>query len=465
MDQYSRPETRATTHSAHSDHLSWGEKAERSKTPELRPKESKKSLFSNGLFKSRVMPNKEPKALDMDTTETSVRTFGGTYGIDNSKFGVEVSITGGNARPRKTTFVEKAARFGRETFGARSASADSSNHTGQPRSLGQYTAVKNMSDTWASETRPSHSRGGSSLMSDSWTRKPRETIASSVYDESETVDAVPPLNIVKKTPEPRLMAPPQLPPFGRSGGMQPVEELELRSKYANDSDAELLPRRSTDSCDSGRTIKLANANQANSHFSWTTYAETARSVSPVMAREGGASMEQEPDSRFSWTTSVTDADYQEESPGSSPSTSQKNKDSIMSRRRPVPGRDVTFPKRQDSLSNVQKLRAKELPETPKAAGANDRVEELAMRLERLETHKSSMQRLLEELKKVDMASPLEVTEKMRRENRKKMNEVRARQDEIQSEIFEVGRLLSRARAKAEQAEGQSTGLWLRRVTD
>lgn len=86
------------------------------------------------------------------------------------------------------------------------------------------------------------------------------------------------------------------------------------------------------------------------------------------------------------------------------------------------------------------------------------------RLESLELQKTNMQKLLKELAKVEMASPIDVSEKMRRENRKKMGEVHTRQDEVQKELFEVGRLLSRARAKAEEAGG-STGLWLRRVTD
>jgi hypothetical protein len=105
-----------------------------------------------------------------------------------------------------------------------------------------------------------------------------------------------------------------------------------------------------------------------------------------------------------------------------------------------------------------------LPQPPKTRQAVDHVEELESRVESLEMQKQNMEKLFKKLEGVDSASPIDVSERMRRENRKKMGEVRIRQDEVQSELFEAGRLLSRARAKAEESDG-STGLWLRRVTD
>jgi hypothetical protein len=120
------------------------------------------------------------------------------------------------------------------------------------------------------------------------------------------------------------------------------------------------------------------------------------------------------------------------------------------------------------MSDVQDVQQatfdKLLPQPPKTRQAMNHVEELTLQLESLEVQKTNMQKLFKDLEKVDSASPIEVSERMRRENRKKMSEVRIRQDEVQRELFEVGRLLSRARAKAEEADG-STGLWLRRVTD
>ena len=126
------------------------------------------------------------------------------------------------------------------------------------------------------------------------------------------------------------------------------------------------------------------------------------------------------------------------------------------------------PKRHDSMGDVQDVQEatcdKALPQPPKTRQTVDHIDELESRLGSLELQKKNMEKLFKELERVDSASPIEVSERMRRENRKKMSEVRTRQDEVQRELFEVGRLLSRARAKAEEVDG-STGLWLRRVTD
>jgi hypothetical protein len=123
------------------------------------------------------------------------------------------------------------------------------------------------------------------------------------------------------------------------------------------------------------------------------------------------------------------------------------------------------PKRHDSMGEVQEDTCEKiLPQPPKTRQPIDHIDELESRVESLELQKKNMENLFKKLESVDSASPIEVSERMRRENRKNMSEVRIRQDEVQRELFEVGRLLSRARAKAEEGDG-STGLWLRRVTD
>ncbi|THX33339.1 hypothetical protein D6D12_01609 [Aureobasidium pullulans] len=262
-------------------------------------------------------------------------------------------------------------------------------------------------------------------LSQAETRNVRGSVASSIYDETETTKStVPPLRIVKKVPVP------QLPPFDLADETTSLTEVSLSKPQHRDLDNPTEANRS--STDSTRTVTPRTIEPSTSHFSWTTYAETERSVSP--------------------TTSP---------PRTYPS-------SIMSRRRPVPGKEAAPPKRHDSMGDVQDLpeaaRDKALPQPPKTRHQGDHIDELMSRLESLELQKTNMQKLLKELAKVEMASPIDVSEKMRRENRKKMGEVHTRQDEVQKELFEVGRLLSRARAKAEEAGG-STGLWLRRVTD
>lgn len=436
--------------------------------PELHSKESVKSFLSAKIFKNRPALNHGSTALQNTRTAqlpihgvVESSAFDRPYGSGNPRFGVQVSITGGNIKSKKTTFAERAAKIGREAFGSRSASAEPYRNSGHQPFPSQYTAVKDMSDIYHDGTHFSNS-SSSLVSSHSYTRNMRETIASSIYDETETVNPVPPLNIVKKASEARTIAPPQLPPFDHSSKMPSLTSFHLES----DEESDRPTRHSIDSNESTTTITRKNLEATNSHFSWTTYTETERSISLVPSRRETEVLTREPDSRFSWTTASTDTTYQQETPyPASPSASGS---SIMSRRRPVPGKDVAIPKRHDSLRNIQKVRGaaqdKVLPGPPRPQQKGDRIEELMSRLESLELQKMNMAKLMRELEKVESASPIDVSERMRRENRKKMAEVRTRQDELQKELFEVGRLLSRARAKAEEADGRS-GLWLRRVTD
>lgn len=93
-----------------------------------------------------------------------------------------------------------------------------------------------------------------------------------------------------------------------------------------------------------------------------------------------------------------------------------------------------------------------------------RIEALQVRSDELDVRQLNIMKVMAELEKVEHASPLEVTEKMRRENRKKLERVRTALEEAQLEKHEVGKALARARSKAQQEEGESSSLWLRRVT-
>ncbi|CAD0096064.1 unnamed protein product [Aureobasidium vineae] len=374
------------------------------------------------------------------------------------RYGVEVSITAG--KPKKSTLVEMAAKFGRQALGSRSASAGTQDNSRRPSLPSHYTAVKNTSGLYRDDSRLSASISMSSLVSARIkTRSVRDSVGSSIYDDSETTNPTPPLNIIKKVPVP------QLPPFYPTTDTSSLGLTPSTYHQHNLEEQDESARNSTDSDDSTRTVKQSKIDPSRSHLSWTTYAETERSVSPSTSYLESRSIVREPDSRFSWTTTNTDATYQQDTPYSPAPTYPT---SIMSRRRPVPGREPAQPKRHDSMGDVQDLQQatcdKALPQPPKTRQAVDHIDELESRVESLEVQKTNMQRLFKELERVDSASPIEVSERMRRENRKKMDEVKIRQDEVQRELFEVGRLLSRARAKAEEADG-STGLWLRRVTD
>jgi hypothetical protein len=372
----------------------------------------------------------------------------------------QVSITGG--KPKKSTLVEKAAKFGRQAFGSRSASGGAKDDFRRPSLPSHYTAVRSTSGLSRDESRFGASMSTSSLVSvGSKTRNVRGSVASSIYSEPETAKPITPLKIAK------TIAAPRLPPIHPTSNISSAVGLPPRThQYQNSDEHDKSARNSTDSNDSARTVTQEKIDPSRSHFSWTTYAETERSVSPTTSYIESRSVSREPDSHFSWTTANTDTTYQQDTPPYSPTPSYTT--SIMSRRRPVPGREPTAPKRHDSMGDVQDVREvtceKALPQPPKTRQAVDHIDELASRVESLELQKMNMEKLFKDLEKVDSASPIDVSERMRRENRKKMNEVRTRQDEVQRELFEVGRLLSRARAKAEEVDG-STGLWLRRVTD
>jgi hypothetical protein len=387
-----------------------------------------------------------------DVSDMPENAFDRPYG---SKY--QVSITGG--KPKKSTLVEKAAKFGRQAFGSRSTSAGAKDDQRRPSLPSRYTAVRSTSGLSRDESRLSASISTSSLVSvRSKTRNVRDSVASSIYSEPETTHPAPLLNIVKRVDVP------QLPSIQTTSDSSPLTGLaSTRHQYQHLEEHSESARHSTDSNDSTKTVTQSRANPSTSHFSWTTYAETERSVSPTTSYIENRSIAREPDSRFSCTTANTDATYQQDTAPHSPTPSYPV--SIMSRRRPVPGRETMAPKRHDSMGEVQEDTCEKiLPQPPKTRQPIDHIDELESRVESLELQKKNMENLFKKLESVDSASPIEVSERMRRENRKNMSEVRIRQDEVQRELFEVGRLLSRARAKAEEGDG-STGLWLRRVTD
>ncbi|KAG9618025.1 hypothetical protein KCU64_g22770, partial [Aureobasidium melanogenum] len=81
----------------------------------------------------------------------------------DSRYGVEVSITGG--KPKKSTLVEKAAKLGRQAFGGRSASAGAKDDWRRPSLPSQYTAVKDASGLYRDGSRVRASISTSSLVS------------------------------------------------------------------------------------------------------------------------------------------------------------------------------------------------------------------------------------------------------------------------------------------------------------
>ena len=94
----------------------------------------------------------------------------------------------------------------------------------------------------------------------------------------------------------------------------------------------------------------------------------------------------------------------------------------------------------------------------------DRVRDSGAQRDDLGLQHANMQRVINGLLKVELASPMVVDEKTRRQSRKRLQEYKARLGEIEREEHDVGRALVRARRKVEREEGVDSGLWVRRVT-
>jgi len=107
---------------------------------------------------------------------------------------------------------------------------------------------------------------------------------------------------------------------------------------------------------------------------------------------------------------------------------------------------------------------KALPLPPTVDKESTHIEALQAKSDELDLRVANIQRVMVELQKVDRASPLEVNEKMRRENKKKLEQIRTRLEEAQREKHEIGMALARARSRLQKEEGESSTLWLRRVT-
>jgi hypothetical protein len=415
---------RPYSHSFHQQTLAMGDygpmiRTGSASTKPSGPNVALKSVFGAKIFKPRSVSNKE--------STTHPPASGEPHGTVDPRYGSQISITGGSTKPAKSSLAEKAARFGREAFGSRSTSADGNHKAGHY----QYTAVKDVPDLC-----PDSDSADSLISLPPKTRIVPESAASSIYDD-ETVEPVPSLNIVKNT-----------------------ANIGPALKFQQPRIMPSTTRTTSDRKDSATTVSKMNIKPSQSHFSWTTYADTERSVSPADSYEEDTARKMGADGRFNWTTTSTYSTCQQNTPPCTPPRS------IISRKRPVAPTQVIS---HDSLGESQKVKkaaahGKTLPDAPKAEAEIGRVDSLMSRLQSLELQKRNTDRVLQELQKVESASPIDVSEKMRRENRRKMGDMGVRQDEVQREIFEVGRLLSRARAKAEETDG-STGLWLRRVTD
>lgn len=424
-----------------------------------------------------------------------------------NRYGVEVSIVGGINRPRKASFAERAAKFGRDALPdgrlARklSISALRDGALAKPRNV--YTAVKDMRQFGQGSERSEH---GSSESLTGFPETAYVMEGGAICDNvnQHVAPALPPKTVRQRSPGLSERAT-QKSSTTESARM-PLDEVSADVKNTLHSRDIAMPthvsertpsqpRRWIDSDDPNPTVMESTQHKqgVQSHFSWTTYAESvwdeaaeAQSVHQKMQQ----AVQPGTVSRFSWSTIATDATgttWQQDSyaptPRSRPWPSQQEANSNMTRRRPVPGsraaqmtgnttdyahhnpqvtKHMAGSRGERPVSPVSTI-DKALPPPPTDASQNTHVDALQTQSNQLDLRVSNMQRIMDEMLKVDKASPLEVSEKSRRENRKKLDLFQADLEAVQHERHEVGMALARARVRLDRERGEESSLWLRRV--
>lgn len=370
----------------------------------------------------------------------------------------QVSITA--EKPKKATLAERAAKFGGQKI-LRSVSRKGSGSTEPPPV--RYTVVRSPS-TKLSRTAPSRRKVNASPERSDETGETRRVGSSDWSESAAPVRAI--------TPPFRL----QVPDWSKSGSQQskpgfvpsrkPVSVFREPTSSHFNSDR-LSP---SSSCSSSESVVEQTDEEREIRFDGFQFPKSEGEMYP--GKPGYIQTQTDIGDRFSWMTKSP--------PISPPPTSPGDGDSIMSRRRPLPAQSLN-PERptsrksstvstaakdsdQETLSPVL-AKDKALPPPPAAEPPRSRMEELQAKSDELDLRMSNIKRVLREVEEVDKASPLEVTEKMRRANRKRMEAVRTALEDARREKHEVGCALARTYAKIQKEEGIQSALWVYRVTE
>lgn len=242
-----------------------------------------------------------------------------------------------------------------------------------------------------------------------------------------------------------------------------------------------------------------------SHFSWTTYAPTARHSIDTVATQETKGYAHEPQSRFSWSTVATQQARAESPPPPAPPIptqySSPPVQSILSRRRPVQrtekaewapppharsrestpfstpmggstptsastARPLQVPKASTPTS-ASPSTDKALPLPPQLSSANNltHLETLLAQERDIVLQRTNVERGIREMEKIVKASPLEVSFNRVRDAKKSLAEYRTRLDEVRLEERDIGVAITRARRREEkETGGDGETLWVRRVT-
>ena len=448
------------------------------------------------------VPSSKPT---QDDQRTVIEPFGQP---DRTKYGFEVSISGGDGKVKKATLVERAAMFGKSALpeirplwkggSGRSGSVDTVTGRSLPQTRQLYTVEKNMKD----KSKGLGATGSEEGLGDVGA-SPRLTLCG-VRDKSlPLLDAQTPRikeptadKTGHKTPPDGESSPThgQVTPRGYSASSSPPKIGTVLDEVAT--------RTSIESDDSTATVAVNHMDQSKSHFSWSTYAESvieaARTSHTEVGSETRQKLERDPVSRFSWSTVATNTTYREDCspPDVPPSPTidvQQPPSPIMMRRRPVRSKSSMSSMSSQPVSDIGKTEAgttptltsidskrvrarfgdslsptsevdKALPPPPAMNKESTRIEALQAKSDELDLRQSNLRKATADLQKIEHASPMEVTAKMRKDNNKKLEQVGAALDEVQREKHDVGRALARARLRVAREEGEASSIWLRRVT-
>ncbi|KAE8855820.1 hypothetical protein PTNB29_08659 [Pyrenophora teres f. teres] len=221
----------------------------------------------------------------------------------------------------------------------------------------------------------------------------------------------------------------------------------------------------------------SNNNDPESRFSWTTYnSNQTYQQSPYQHSHLPPPSPPDPIQPLVQPPSATTTTTKTTTKTSPPTpTPTQPKDSILSRRRPVPQANIlpSSPPKQTmtahpllSYTNTNTGLSKALPQPPTHLSALDHIQLLESQQDDLRIRRNNVYRLLNDVNNAAPPNPLLTDFKKARlaDQRKKAFELEL--DQIRQEEHDVGLKLHRAWKKREREDPHSAGsaLWVRRVT-
>ena len=345
-------------------------------------------------------------------------------------------------------------------------------------------------------------------------------------------------NVQRAPPPPQLLQPEQTPPSSikqikrkpvsrctsaTENHPPPVSPPQHSPSQSQSSD---MSERMIDDKDAEAEAEAEPETQHNSHFSWTTYApsiaparQSTDTTAPWQIKHypsglQPASQQEQPNSRFSWSTVATN---QNQAPPDSPPPPVPAKfsgppmQSILSRRRPIqriekeewvpPPRDssrgssrTATPRNAGTPTSAHTARPLPLPKdnTPKTSrspstnpstplsgggkalplppslstGHNlTHLETLLAQERSILLQRKNVEKGILDLEKIEKASPLDVPFATVRDAKKRLADYRARLAEVRLEERDIGIAIARARRRDEKENGgDGESLWVRRIT-